>query len=230
MRRHKRYRLDASSVNGQISMADKVELLDFSLGGISLKVDRRLNIGREYLLKLWENGKSLDVKCIVVRAELSGIEQLASGESVSIYTAGMTFKEGSAARIAEFFKPMTQHKLMTIPDPTDRRLNVRFNIGGPMETILNDPAHFTVKTISQSGLLIRTEQALAIESRIPITLSLNADNPVQFNARVATCQMINDQGNIHYDLGMEFTDMTEQNISLLKTFIDFLAETDEKNL
>jgi hypothetical protein len=92
MRRHKRYRLDVIEVNGKISLADKVEILDISLGGIALKVDRRLNIGREYLLKLREKGKALEVKCIVVRAELSGIEQRANGESVSIYTAGMIFK------------------------------------------------------------------------------------------------------------------------------------------
>jgi Tfp pilus assembly protein PilZ len=230
MRRHKRFRLDLIEVNGQISLADKVEILDISLGGIALKVDRRLNIGREYLLKLREKGKALEVKCIVVRAELSGIEQRANGESVSIYTAGLTFKEGSTARIADFIKPIEQHKQMKEPDTADRRLDVRFNIGGPLDILLSYPAQFTVKTISLGGMLIRTEQALALESKVPMTLSLNADNPVTFIGRVALCQKSDDQEDKRYDIGVEFTDLTDQNKILLKSFIDLLAQTDAKNL
>ena len=229
MRRHKRFRLDLIEVNGQISLTDKVEILDISLGGVALKVDRRLNIGREYLLKLREEGKTLEVKCIVVRAELSGIEQRANGESVSIYTAGMTYKEGSTARIADFLKPIEQHKQLKEPDASDRRFDVRFNIVGPLDTMLSYPTQFTVKTISLGGMLIQTEQALAIESRVPMTLSLNADKPVKFIGRVAACQQNDDQGSKHYDIGVEFTDLTDQNITLIKSFIDFLADANGKD-
>ena len=52
-RRYKRYRLELVDVNGKMSLADKVEIIDVSLGGVSLRVDRRLNPGREYLLS-WE--------------------------------------------------------------------------------------------------------------------------------------------------------------------------------
>lgn len=229
MRRHKRYRLDVTAVDGQISLSDKVEILDISLGGVALKVDRRLNIGKEYLLKLREKGKTLEVKCIVARAELSGIEPRARGESVSIYTAGMVFKEGSTARIAEFLKPIEQHKQLKESNTADRRLDVRFNIAGPMDTMLSYPAEFTVKTISLSGMLIRTEHALAIESRVPMALSLNAENPVRFIGRIAACQRNDGQGGRRHDIGVEFTNLTDRDITLLKTFIDFLADTDEKN-
>ncbi len=229
MRRHKRYRLDLIEVNGQISLTDKVEILDISLGGIALKVDRRLNIGREYLLKLREKDKTLDVRCIVARAELSGIEQRATGESVSIYTTGMIFKEGSTDRIADFLKPIEQHKRMKKVDDADRRVDVRFLLGGPRDTMLSYPAEFTVKTISLCGMLIRTEQALAIESRIPMALSLDAENPVRFIGRIAACQRNDDQGGKRYDIGVEFTNLTDRDITLLKTFIDFLADTDIKN-
>lgn len=230
MRRHKRYRLDLIEVNGQISLADKVEILDISLGGIALKVDRRLNLGREYLLKLREADRTLEVKCIVVRAELSSIEQRAGGESVSIYTAGMAYKEGSSIRVAEFLQRIEQKKQTKELDAPDRRFDVRFNIGGPLDTVLSYPAQFTVKTISLSGMLIRTEQSLAPDSRVPMTLSLNAGNSVQFIGRVAVCQRNDDQESTRYDIGVEFTNLTDQNIVLLKTFIDYLADTDVKKL
>lgn len=228
MRQHKRFRLDLIEVNGQISLTDKVEILDISLGGIALKVDRRLNIGREYLLKLREEGRTLEVKCVVVRVELSGIEQRAAGESVTIYTTGMTYKEGSTARIADFLKPIEQHKQQKEPDSSDRRLDIRFNIVGPLDTILSYPAQFTVKTISLGGMLIRTEQALSLESRVPMTLSLKAGNAVKFIGRVAACQRNDDQEKKQYDIGVEFTNLTDKNIALLKTFIDFLADADGK--
>jgi c-di-GMP-binding flagellar brake protein YcgR len=213
-------------MNGQLSLSDKVEILDISLGGIALKVDRRLNIGREYLLKLREDEKTLEVKCIVARTELSGIEQRANGESVSIYTTGMIFKEGSTDRIAEFLKPIQQHKQMNETNDPDRRVDVRFLIGGPMDTMLSYPAEFTLKTISLCGMLIRTEQALALECRVPMTLSLNADNPVRFIGRIAACQRSDDPGGRRYDVGVEFTNLTDRDITLLKTFIGFLADTD----
>ena len=58
-RRHKRYNLDLVEVNGKMSLTDKVEVLDISLGGVALKADRRLNIGKEYMIKLQEKGKTL---------------------------------------------------------------------------------------------------------------------------------------------------------------------------
>jgi hypothetical protein len=228
MRRHKRYRLDLIEVNGQLSLSDKVEILDISLGGVAVKVDRRLNIGREYLLKLREQGKALEVKCIVVRAELSGIEQRANGESVTIYTAGMTFKEGSTTRIADFIKPIEQHKQAKERNTSDRRIDVRFDIGGPLDTLLSYPAQFTVKTISLSGMLIQTEHSLTVESRIPMTLSLNTDNSVTFIGRIAACQKNDDPGSMRFDIGVEFTRLTDKNIALLKTFIDYLASADGK--
>jgi len=60
-RRHKRFRSDLMELYGKIVLAQKVEIIDISLGGVAVKTDRRLNIGREYLLKLEWKGKTLDV-------------------------------------------------------------------------------------------------------------------------------------------------------------------------
>ncbi len=78
--------------------------IDISFGGVALKVDRRLNIGKEYLFKLGENGNSIDVKGVVARCKLSRIEERFNGEPVSIYTAGMKFKEGSEEKVADFIR------------------------------------------------------------------------------------------------------------------------------
>jgi len=102
-RRHKRFRLDLIEINGRLSPADQVEIIDLSFGGVALKVDRRLNIGRDYVFKLGENGNSIDVNGTVVRCKLSAIEER-FGERVSIYTAGMRFPDSSSDQIAAFIR------------------------------------------------------------------------------------------------------------------------------
>ncbi len=222
-RRHKRFRLDLIEINGKMSLADKVEIIDISIGGVALKADRRLNIGREYLIKLGEKGKSIDVKGIVVRSELSGIEERANGERVLIYKAGMKFKDGSADKVADFLNLIKHSKKEQVSAMVDRRFNVRFQITTPSEQTLSFPAQFKVKNISLSGMLIQTEQALGIESMVPMGLSLSDDSHVNFNGRVASCRKTEDEGQAHYEIGVEFSDLTDKDRELLKTFIDYLV-------
>lgn len=228
-RQHTRYRVDVMEINGKMSLTDKVKILDISLGGVALKADRRLNIGKEYMIKLQDKRKTLDVKGIVVRSELSSIEKRGAGESVSIYTAGLTFKEGYADKIADFLKPIEQNRQKNMPSVGDRRLNIRFNITTPEEKILNYPAQFKVKTISLSGLLIQTDQAVEINRNIPMELSLNAGQVVAFIGRVASCAMKEKTDQPPYEIGVEFSDFTDKDKTVLKSFIDHLATVDGKN-
>jgi len=228
-RRYQRFRADLVEINGKMSLADKVQILDISLGGVSLKADRRLNIGKEYLIKLQEKGKNLEVKCTVVRSELSGIEQKPDGQGVSIFTAGMMFKEGYVDKIAEFLKPFEQtRKKEVAPFAADRRLNVRFNIETPEHKILSYPLQFKVQSVSLGGMLIHTEQSVEINSMIPMELSLNVDTTVKFIGRVVSCAMMEESDPTKYKIGVEFTDLTDQDTRSLKTFIDYLAELEKK--
>lgn len=103
-RRHKRFRLDLIEINGTLDLADNVEIIDISFGGVALKVYRRLNIGKECSFKLEDKRNSIAVKGIVVRCKLSGFEEKYNRERVSIYTAGMRFQDGSADTVADFIR------------------------------------------------------------------------------------------------------------------------------
>ncbi len=103
-RRHKRFKLDLIDVSDKANLADRVEIIDLSFGGIALKVDKRLNIGREYLFKLGEKGNSIDVSGMVVRCKLYGIEERYNGDRISIYTAGVQFQDSSSVKVADFIR------------------------------------------------------------------------------------------------------------------------------
>jgi c-di-GMP-binding flagellar brake protein YcgR len=222
-RRHKRFKLDLMEINGKMLLAQKVEIIDISCGGVALRTDRRLSAGREYVIKLGYKKKSIDVKGIVVRCELSNIEERSDGESVSIYSAGVMFKDMPSNMVADFINSIEHDKKEAVPVTVDRRLNVRFYITAPLENTLSFPAQFTVTEISLCGMLIRTEQALEVESRIPMGLSLQGDRAINFIGRVASCRMTEDPEKAHYDIGVEFLDLTDEDKMLLTAFIDYLA-------
>ncbi len=228
-RQYKRYSLNLLEIDGKMSLTDKVKILDISQGGVAIQADRRLNIGKEYLIKLQEKGKTLDVKSVVVRSELSGTEERSNGERVTIYTAGMIFKEGYADKIADFLKPIAQNTIKKVPPAPNRRLHVRFSMTTPQEKILSYPLNFRVKEISLSGMLIQTDQTVELNSNIPMELSLGADKEVTFIGRVASSTKTEIAGQTQNNIGVEFTDLKNKDKALIKTFIDYLAEIEAKN-
>jgi PilZ domain len=109
-RRHKRYRPDISELHGKMILAQKVDIIDISLSGVALRTDRKLMIGREYPLRLVWKGKTLDVWGVVVRSEMIGIEERDSGNDVSLYSAGVMFKDASSEPIADFINSIERDK------------------------------------------------------------------------------------------------------------------------
>jgi hypothetical protein len=51
-------------------------------------------------------------------------------------------------------------------------------------------------------------------------LSLNDGPPVNFIGRIVSCHMKENEGQTHYDIGLEFTDLMDKDKTLLQTCID----------
>ncbi len=114
-RRHKRYRLDTTEINGRMVFATEVKILDISIGGVSLKADRRLNIGNEYVLKVENRDRFTSLKGVVVWSSLTGARDGAGGEVVPLYTAGMKFTGISAEKIKEVLAFIAYHSKESQP-------------------------------------------------------------------------------------------------------------------
>ena len=65
-RRYKRFTVDLMGIRGTVLFANEVEIIDLSLGGISIKTDRRLGISNVYSLKISDKGRVLPMKGRVV--------------------------------------------------------------------------------------------------------------------------------------------------------------------
>jgi len=219
-RRYKRFILNIQEINGKMLFATQVRVIDISVGGISIKANRRLNIDSEYSLTLEGKKKSISLRGSVVWSSLGEGRGKPDGEVVPIYSAGLKFSTMSAEKITELLSFIDSNKKAEVQVIGGTRLNVRFHINDPDKAILNFPASYRVKKISLGGMLIESIGALEIESRIPMELSIHADNPVEFVGRVASCQVIDKDGQKQYEIGIEFIDLTEKDRAKVASFIE----------
>ncbi len=227
MRKHKRFKLDLIDMSSKMSLIGKVEIIDISLGGVALKADRKLNIGKECLLMLGYEDRHINVKGIVVRSELSGIEERGEGEKATIYSAGILFKDESADKVKVFFDSIENNKKTQVPEQPDWFYHdIRFSITTPSEKVLNLPTHFGIKDISQSGVIIQTDHQLKIDTMVLIELSINACDPASFMGKVVSCRMTQDKGIGKYDIGVEFSLLTNRDRSLIIGYIDCVKENE----
>jgi c-di-GMP-binding flagellar brake protein YcgR len=226
-RRYKRFTLNDLEVNGRMIAATEMKVVDISISGISLKVNRRLNIGSEYSLKL-EGGTSVSLRGIVVWCSLIETRKISDREMMTIYSAGLQFKNMSAEKTTELLNFIEAHKVEEVHVVGGARLHVRFHINDPKKAILNFSAGYTVKTISLGGMLIECVQDLEIESRVPMELFIHIDKPVEFVGRVASCHVIDSDGQKQYSIGIEFLNLTEEDREVLASFIDYTALIDKE--
>lgn len=226
-RRHKRYTLKVMEVEGKMLFASEVEIIDISIDGISVKANRRLNIGSEYLLKLDDKKKVISLKGTVIWSSLSESRKGPGGGLVPIYTVGMKFNNISVRQITELLEFIEGHKKEEVPMTGGQRLNIRFHMKDRANVILNFPAMYKVKSISFGGMLIECMRDLEVSSRIPMELSVHDDKPINFMGRVVTCKVIGNGGQKLYEIGVEFLDLTDEDREVLTTFIEYcnIAET-----
>ena len=225
-RRYKRFIVEDMDVTGKMMFATDVKIIDLSIGGVSLKADRRLNIGSEYTLKMEDKDSTISLKGTVVWSSISENKQGPKGEVIPIYTAGLKFTNVLNEGLLELINFIEGHK----KGNEQRLIGLRFMINTPDKAILNFPETYKVKKISLSGMLIESIQALEPEKRLPMEISISEDKPVRFLGRVVSCDQISDRERECYEIGIEFIDMSENNKERLMEFILLLNNMDDGTL
>jgi Tfp pilus assembly protein PilZ len=229
-RRHKRFTLNVAEVNARMLFAAEVKVVDIGIGGISLKANRRLNIGNEYTLKLDDKNKVIPVKGAVVWSSLGGSKAGPAGEVVPIYIAGLKFASMSTERITELLHFIEGHKKEEVHVLEGTRLNVRFHLDDADKAVLNIPASYEVREVSLGGMLMECLQDFEIGSTIPMSLSLHDDERIKFLGRVASCRLMCGDGQKHYAIGIEFLDLTDKDKEALATFISSCTVIEDSNV
>jgi c-di-GMP-binding flagellar brake protein YcgR len=227
-RQHKRYQVDVIEINGKIVLAKYVKILDISIAGVCLKTEKRLNIGGKYTLKMEGRGKVSTVRGTVTWVSLSESIVDSHGDIIPVYKAGMKFVDVSNEKINEIVNFIEDHKrdidkLVDLYAPSGRRLYVRICIEEPEKAALNYHGSYKVKILSLGGMLIESEHPLEIESKLPMEIKTLTENSyIKFLGRVASCLLIKNKDIEHYDIGVEFIEMSENDREILVELIRVL--------
>lgn len=110
-RQFKRFSVNILGMNGKMMFARNVKVVNISMGGISFKADRRLNIGRNYTVKLENKDQVLTMEGSVVSSVLSESQKDSAGDIVPVYTAGMKFiRVSDESRLKEIINSVMERR------------------------------------------------------------------------------------------------------------------------
>jgi len=88
-RRYKRLNIENINICGKMVLANYIKIIDISLEGLSIETDKTLNVGKEYILHLEYEGKTLLLKGPIVWSKLKQDERNNKGDTVPLYRAGL---------------------------------------------------------------------------------------------------------------------------------------------
>jgi hypothetical protein len=214
-RQYPRYVVEG--VEGTLLFTTHVDILNISINGVALKAKRRLEIGRQYILKLEYKDRTVSVNGVVVWSVLSELTDGPHAEKVPVYKAGMRFTDIISDKMARLLEFIESHKLSQ-----DERLNIRFTIKAPDKAILDGPHNYGVKNMSISGMRIETDMRVDVGARYPMEISLEDNRTIKVLGRVVSCLEVNDRAPKHYAVGIEFIEMSDEDKKKLKEFVDAL--------
>ncbi len=214
-RQHPRFVVE--NLFGKMAHASQVEVLNMSLSGAAVRVDRRLNIGTEYVLRLELSDDEVQVKGVVVWSMLSEIRTMPGRQNASVYTAGLRFIDTSTAALQSILDFVQESQAV----PDQPVTGMRFHIQSRGEAVLDYPEGYRVKSLSLAGMLIETERDVDIEGTVPMEVFLPDGPPMTFSGRIVSSEESLDEVR-RFELGIEFLDISPADQVRLSKYLDTL--------
>ena len=213
-------RFTVEGVHGKMTLASHVDILNMSISGVAIRVDRALRVGGEYALNLRLQDKLLTVHALVIWCVLGEIKKGAQGEAMPIYSAGMKFTDVLSPKLMELISFIDRHKIVE-----EHRLGgLRVHIDAPGKALLDVPHVYRVKVISLSGMLIEMEDPLELDQVCPMEFSIREGvPPIRFSGRIVYCVEAVDRDTRRHEIGVAFEDMDLEEKKRLAEYIESIS-------
>lgn len=215
-RRHYQ-RFVVEGVEGTLMFATDVDIINISINGVALKADRRLEIAREYTLKLEFHDQVISLNGIVVWSVLSELGRGQLEEKVPIYKVGMRFTNVISEKMAGILDFIEENKVAT-----EHRVTVRFDVRSPDKASLDGPHNYKVKEVGNNGMLIETDLPFKVGESFPMEISLYDETTIRFVGRVTSCNESTKETPKHYDIGIELIEISGNDKARFAEFINSL--------
>lgn len=221
MEERRRYpRITVEGITGKMLCTEKAKVINISLGGMAIEISKRLEINREYSLKLESKEDRFDFKGRVVWASLVGSLRGHGGDIIPVYQAGLKFIDlfdEKAQRLIEFIERHRSGESKF----EDRIEGLRFKVKSLEGVLLDYPRSYKVKIISLGGMLIELPETLDINRVFPMEIIIPGGQKIELTGRVASC-LQNEKIKEFYDIGIEFIDMRSEDRERLAEFLKSL--------
>ena len=217
-----RFLIEGMDVQCRTFFTTEVTILNMSVGGVALSLNKSLNMGQKYTLKIESQNNTMSLEGVVVWEKMTNLTREVKGKKFLIYEAGMKLDEVLTEKGANLLNFMSRN--MSDKAIKTRVQGLRVKIIPPEKTvILDDRDNYFVKMIGLGGMLIEGKEQLDIDDIFSMEMSFSEDiKPIKFLGRTAYCVEIPDKTPLRYDTGIEFIEMNETDKERLKTFIDVL--------
>jgi hypothetical protein len=221
-RRHRRFAVDVKDIVARAAFATEVVIHNISITGVSLLTDRKLEVGRQYSLRILEGDPDMDIWGTVIWC---GENDAAGGPSEDAhlrYAAGIQFatlQQDTVQRLVSFIEShlIEKHTQVKVHGMSGFRCNIRFRLDRQEMATLDIDETYRVRKLSLGGMLFESRRSFEPETRLHMEMTIPGNIPVDFIGRVTTC--IPSERPACFDTGIEFIDMPEPDRIKLKEFI-----------
>lgn len=222
MEERRRYpRITVEGITGRLFSAEKAKVLNISLGGIAVEISKRLEINREYSLKLENKDDRFDFRGRVVWASLVGSLKGHGGDIIPVYQAGLKFIDLFDEKAQKLIEFIERHRTGESKFE-DRIEGLRFKVKSMEGVVVDYPRHYKVKILSLGGMLIELPEAFEINRIFPMEIMIPAGPKIELTGRIASC-MQNEKNKDLYDVGIEFIDIKPEDKGRLEDFLKSLS-------
>ena len=212
-------RLSVENIHGRLMATSEVEILNMSISGAAIKLERRLTMGGHYNLRLEQDGHPLAVETEVVWSVLSEFRRGEDGGEGPVYSVGLKFVDMLTPRIQALLSFIDEHKIID-----EKRLGgLRLHIDAPGKATLDTPEGYRVLVMSRSGMLIETDHGMEINGLCTMELILPDGPPLHFSGRVATHKERQEDDGPRREIGIEFVNLEPADQDRLVKYLDSLS-------
>ena len=212
-RQHDRF--SADEVRGNFSYSVEASVLNISLGGLAVRTQSQLSIGRKYRFQLGGFTEAVSLSGSVRWCRMSGTERQEGGDIIPVYDAGIAFDEVLTEKAEELLQFMEKNIVLS----PKRRIAGRFKIESVDQVILETESEFQVREISVSGMMIEADVALKPETALELEMRLGRWKFTSPARIIYMAEIDLQDESLRYRMGVAFVDSTLDQKDKLEKFI-----------
>jgi hypothetical protein len=211
----RRYRIEG--LEGRIPLVAQVEIVNISLSGVALKVDRHLRLGSECTLQLQQGDDGASMRGTVVWSSLTSFRRNGE-ESAPEYSVGIRFSdEGEAPRA--LVQLLDQNRAFK-----EQQLEGCVETAARGRAMVDKARPFHVRLLSLTGMLIEMDVELDIDDSYVMIVRL--DDTTFLHVTGTICSQF-ERAPDCYEIGVLLTDVSAGDRVLLSSYLQSLGRENQ---